>query len=583
MRKKEKKAADNSVLRVRIIKYCFYICLFLIVGRAFAIKNFSCPSLKKITLNTYCKEIEVNEKRGTIFDRNKEVFAISLDAWDIALRPEFTKNFRDYKAVAEITGLKESEVRKKFNSGSNFVYLKRKASKNEVEKLYALEKNLNLDHRFFEILKTNKRVYPNKNLGAAVIGFTNRNNQSTGIERQYNHLLEGSNTQIPIISAGKGNWYKDPEFTDLKTAPGNDLHLTIDKNIQHIAEKALERAVTKFKAKDGKAVVIDPDTGEILAMAQYPFFNPNTYWKAPIHALNNRNTLDAFEPGSVLKVFLAAGAIDKEFCSKNSIFYCQNGTYKVGPVTIHDTKPHKWLQVSDIIKYSSNIGAVKIAELVGKKPFYQILRDFGFGEKTGLDVPLETAGILREPDYWTTVDTSNISFGQGMSASSVQLASAVSAIANKGYLLKPYLVKKITSPSGKVIFSNSKEIKRRVISEKTAAAISKMMEKTITEGTGSNAAPLGYSAAGKTGTSQKLEPDGRYSRKKYISTFLGFAPADKAEIAVMIAIDEPTEEYYGGVVAAPVFKEITTKTLSYMNILPQGITIALSGGSNELR
>jgi cell division protein FtsI (penicillin-binding protein 3) len=582
MRQKQTKTDKNFVLRLRVVKYFFYICLFLIVGRAFAIQNFSCPSLKKITLNTYIKEIEVSEKRGTIFDRNKEVLAISIDAWDIALRPELKKNFNDYKTLAKITGLSQTEVKEKLTSDSAFVYLKRKASETEVEKLYSLSKNQNFDHRFLEIIKTSKRVYPNKNLGAQVIGFTNLNQQSTGIESQYNHMLQGSKTQIPIISAGKGNWYKNPEFCP-DTSPGNNIHLTIDKNIQHIAEKALERAVTKFKANDGKAVIMNPRTGEILAMAQYPFFNPNVYWKSSPSSWNNRNTLDAFEPGSVLKVFLAAGAIDKEFCSKNSIFYCQNGTYKVGPVTIHDTKPHKWLQVSDIIKYSSNIGAVKIAELVGKKPFYEILNDFGFGQKTGLDVPVETSGILRQPNSWTKVDTSNISFGQGMSASTVQLAAAVSAIANKGCLLKPYLVKKITSPSGKVLFSNKKQIKKRVISEKTASVISKMMEKTITEGTGSNAAPLGYSAAGKTGTSQKLEPNGKYSREKYISTFLGFAPAENPEIAVMIAINEPKEEYYGGVVAAPVFKEIATKTLSYMNILPQGITIALSGGLNESR
>ncbi|MDY0131382.1 MAG: penicillin-binding protein 2 [Desulforegulaceae bacterium] len=582
MRIKEKKAATNSVLRIKIIKYIAYLCLFLIIGRAFVIQNFSCPALKKITLNTYSKKIEVNEKRGTIFDRNKEVLAISLDAWDLALRPEFKQNFSDYQTISEITGLKKSEVKTKFDSSSSFVYLKRKASKNEVEKIHALEKKLNLDHRLFEVIKTSKRVYPNKNLGAPIIGFTNLNQQRTGAEYTYNHLLEGSTTQIPIISAGKGNWYKNPDFNH-KTNPGNDIYLTIDKNIQYIAEQALERIVTKFKAKDGKAVVINPNTGEVLAMAQYPFFNPNVYWKSDPQSWNNRNTLDAFEPGSILKIFLAAGAIDKEFCSKNSIFYCQDGKYKIGSVTIHDTKPHKWLQVSEIIKFSSNIGAVKIGELVGRESLYQILKDFGFAKKTGLDVPIETSGVLREPNLWTKVDTSNISFGHGMSASSVQLATAVSTIANKGYLLKPYLLKKITNPLGEEIFSNTKKIKKRVISEKTAIAITKMMEKTITEGTGSNAAPKGYSAAGKTGTSQKLEPNGKYSREKYISTFLGFAPADKAEIAVMVAINEPIEGYYGGIVAAPVFKEIATKTLSYMNVLPEGITIALSRGTNEVR
>lgn len=582
MRKKEKNSKTNCVIRVRVIKYFFYICLLLIMGRAFIIQNFSCPALKQITLNTYSKEISIKEKRGTIFDRNREVLAISVDAWDVAVRPDLANDFKNYRLISEITGLKESEVRKKMQSNSNFVYLKRQASKEEVEKLCRLEKDNNIDTRFFEILKTNKRVYPNKTLGAPVIGFTNRNNQRTGIEYQYNQLLEGSNTQIPIISAGKGHWYKDPDYEG-KTRPGKNIHLTIDKNIQYIAEKALESSVNKFKALDGKAVVIDPNTGEILAMAQYPFFNPNVYWESSPQSWNNRNALDAFEPGSILKVFLAAGAIEKNYCNKNSIFYCQNGSYQIGPVTIRDTKPHKWLQVTDIIKYSSNIGAAKIAEVVGKKPFYGILKDFGFGEKTGLDVPVETTGILRPPESWTKVDTSNIAFGQGMAASTIQLASAVSVIANKGFLIKPYIVKKITDQTGSEFFPNSNKVKKRIISEKTASIITSMMEKTITEGTGTNAAPVGYSAAGKTGTSQKLEPNGKYSRKKYISTFFGFAPVKDPKIAVVIAINEPKEDYYGGVVAAPVFKEITTKTLSYLNILPEGITIALRGTPDEGR
>ncbi|MDY0361598.1 MAG: penicillin-binding protein 2 [Desulforegulaceae bacterium] len=582
MRKKEKKNKPDTISRVRFIKYCFYICLFIILGKAFVTQNFPSSSLKQITLNTYSKEITIKEKRGSIFDANNEVLAISIDAWDIAIRPQFKKDFSKYNLIAEITGINESKIREKINSDSNFVYLKRQASIEEIEKLCCLEKEYNIDSRFLEILKTNKRVYPNKDICAPVIGFSNRNNQRTGIESKYNNFLEGSNNQIPIISAGNGHWYKNPDF-DCITKPGNNIYLTIDKNIQHFAEKAIANAVTKYEAIDGKAVVMNPNTGEILAMAQYPSFNPNVYWKSSPHSWNNRNTLDAFEPGSILKVFLAAGAIEKNFCNKNSIFYCQNGSYKIGPVTIHDTKPHKWLPVTDIIKYSSNIGAAKIAELVGKEPLYEILKDFGFGDKTEIDLPLETSGILRPPQQWTKVDTSNISFGQGMSASTVQLVTAVSAIANGGSLLKPYLVKKITDQNGNTLISNSPKIKKRAISKKTAAIITEIMEKTIVEGTGTNAMPAGYSAAGKTGTSQKLEKNGKYSRKKYISTFFGFAPSKNPEIAIVIAINEPKEEYYGGIVAAPVFKEIASQALSYMNILPKGITIALKEGSNEVR
>jgi cell division protein FtsI (penicillin-binding protein 3) len=574
---KKQKNSCNFLLRIRLIKYCFYICILAVIGRAFIIQNFSDAGLREQTLNIYSKKITLKEKRGSIFDRNGEVLAISVDSWDIGLRPGFKGNFSDYAKLGEITGLTPGEVKNKLSSNSSFTFLKRKASEQEIKKLTELEKEYSLDSRLFEKIKTHKRIYPNKELAGAVIGFSNMNSQKTGIEREYDEVLKGDTAEVPIVSAGKGNWYKKPYYNDKEIKPGKDVYLTLDKNIQHIAEEALEKTIQKFKAKNGKAVVMNPKTGEVLAMAQYPFFNPNSYSDFSSHQWNNRNALDSFEPGSVLKVFLAAGAIESEFCTKNSIYYCQNGSYKIGPVTIHDTKPYKWLPVSDIIKYSSNIGATKIAETVGRNSFYKILKDFGFGEKTGIDLAVETRGILRPSNQWTKVDTSNIAFGQGITASSIQMTTAVSVIANNGDLLKPYMVKEIKDSDGKVYNRFSKTVKKKVLSEHTAETLKQIMANVITQGTGKNAQPSGYTAGGKTGTSQKLTPEGKYSREKYISTFLGFAPAKDPEIAVMVAIDEPKEAYYGGIVAAPVFKDITTKTLRYLNVLPEDITVALKG------
>ena len=566
--------------RIRIIKYLFYCCIAAISARAFLIQNFSGSKLKDMTTNIYSKQIVIEKKRGAILDRNGEVLAMSIDSWDIGLRPEYKNQFSDYKNLSKILGISEKKLKDKFNSKSVFTYLQRKVSQNVADKLKKFQKESGTDHRLFELLKTHKRVYPNRDLAAAVIGFSNMENERTGIEKKYNDFLQGETVSIPIISVGKGNWYSDS--TDFSEAsPGNDVYLTIDKKIQHIAETALKKGVEKYSAENGKAIVMDPETGEILAMAQYPFFNPNAYWKYQPRTWYNRHVFDAFEPGSIMKIFLVAGAIESEYCTPNSIFYCKNGSYQIGPVTIHDTKAYKWLQVTDIIKYSSNIGATRIAEVVGNKPFYKILRGFGFGEKTGIDVSIETTGLLRKPSQWTKIDASNISFGQGLSASSIQIVTAASAIANNGELLKPSLVKKVVSGNGRTLYSSEKTVRKKILSDNTASIIRQMMKTTVEDGTGKNAKPQGYTVGGKTGTSQKLDKTGKYSRKKYLATFLGVAPADKPKIVVLVAIDEPKNKYYGGIVAAPVFKEIVSKSLRYMNVIPSAITIAANNGEKH--
>lgn len=565
----------NPLNRIRFIKYIFYICFISISVRAFLVQNFSNEELVNSTQGIYKSSITIEKKRGTIFDRNGEVLAMSIDAWDIGIRPGLKKKPIDIKEISKITNTSQSFLTKKFNSNSSFTYIKRKASKETIDKIKDHIKESKVPSNLFEFVKTHKRVYPNRSLAAAVIGFSNLANTKTGIEKKYDYHLKGDKVTIPIVSAGKGNWY--PEYSKYSSAkPGKDIYLTIDKKIQHITETALKKGVEKYNAKDGKAIVLNPETGEVLAMAQYPFFNPNTYWKHKPKTWYNRNAFDAFEPGSIMKVFLVAGAIESEYCTKNSIFYCKDGSYKIGPVTIHDTKAHKWLQVTDIIKYSSNIGVARIAEVVGKKPFYNILRDFGFGEKSGIDVPVETAGILRRPEQWTRVDTSNIAFGQGISASSIQVVKAAAAIANNGVLINPSLVKNIVQSNGEVTRLTYLKKKKKILSKRTALELKKMMELVVEDGTGKNAKPEGYDVAGKTGTSQKLTKEGTYSRKKYIATFLGFAPSKKPELVVLVAVNEPKDKYYGGDVAAPVFKDIVSKSLHYMNIPPSDMTIALN-------
>jgi cell division protein FtsI (penicillin-binding protein 3) len=351
---------------------------------------------------------------------------------------------------------------------------------------------------------------------------------------------------------------------------GRNLVLTIDSTVQYIAEKALAEAVEKFSAKSGMAVVMDPKTGALLALAQVPLFNPNALTDFNRKVWRNRIITDPFEPGSTMKIFSAAAAIESGSCSPSSIFYCENGAYKMGSHIIHDTHEHGWLSLQQIVKYSSNIGAVKFSAATGSEHLFKTLRNFGFGEKTGIDCPGETAGSLAPYQRWTKVDAGTIAFGQGVSVSALQLVTAISAVANKGILMRPYAVQAITDHYGRLIRSFGPKRIRRAISEKTAGTLTRIMQTVITDGgTGVNAALDGYSVCGKTGTAQKIDENGRYSNEKYVASFVGFAPVENPKIAVLVVVDEPQKEHYGSSVAAPAFKTIAQKTLDYMNIAPK--------------
>ena len=312
-----------------------------------------------------------------------------------------------------------------------------------------------------------------------------------------------------------------------------------------------------------------PATGEVLALAHYPFFNPNSYRDFRRELWRNRAITDSFEPGSTMKIFTVAAAIDSGVCSPSTIFYCENGEYRIGRNTIHDTKSHGWLSLQQIVKYSSNIGSVKMAEKLGPHKLYDYLRAFGFGQRSGITCPGETAGSLSSFKAWSAIDAGAISFGQGISVSAIQLITAASAIANDGMLMRPLLVKEITDRNGRMVKRFSPEPVRRVVSSHNAATVRRILKTVITEGgTGVNAALKGYSSGGKTGTAQKIDDSGTYAKGRYLTSFVGFAPADHPELAILVIVDEPKVHAYGGIVAAPVFRQIALETLSYLNIPP---------------
>jgi len=548
-----------------IIGGIFALFFTAIAIKATYLQVFRGPWLSQKAADQYEVSYKSSGKRGTIFDRNLREMAVSIDVESIAAHPQQVENTKKVAgSLSRILDIKRRVLTKKLYSKKKFVWIKRKVTPKEAEAV----KKLDIDG--LDFIPEHKRFYPNKTLASQLIGFTDIDDHGLeGLEFYYNDDLAGSAFKYTVLRDANGRRFEAENSAD-SSFSGKNLVLTIDSTIQYIAEKALAETVKEYSAKSGMAVVMVPKTGALLAMAQVPLFNPNALNGFNRKVWRDRIITDPFEPGSTMKIFSAAAALESGNCSSSSIFYCENGAYKMGNHIIHDSHEHGWLSLQQIVKYSSNIGAVKFSALTGPEYLFKTLRDFGFGEKTEIDCPGETAGSLTPYQRWTKVDAGTIAFGQGVSVSALQLITAVCAVANKGVLMRPYVVQAITDHYGRLIKSFGPKSVRRVISEKTARTITRIMQTVITEGgTGVNAALDGYSVCGKTGTAQKIDENGRYSNEKFIASFIGFAPVENPKIAVLVVVDEPQKEHYGSEVAAPAFKAIAQKTLDYMNLAPK--------------
>jgi cell division protein FtsI (penicillin-binding protein 3) len=551
--------------RVMVIGGLFTLFFIVIGVKATYLQVFRGSWLSQKAADQYEVSYKSAGKRGTIFDRNLREMAVSIDVESIAAHPRQIENPKKAAgSLSKILDMNRKTLAKKLQSKKKFVWVQRMVTPKEAE---AVKK---LDIGGLDFIAEHKRFYPNKTLAAQLIGFTDIDDHGLeGLEFYYNDVLSGSVVEYTVLRDARGQGF-EAENPSGSTSSGKNLVLTIDSTIQYIAEKALAESVKEFSAKSGMAVVMDPRTGALLAMAQIPLFNPNALSGSNRKVWRNRIITDPFEPGSTMKIFSAAAAIESGSCSSSSIFYCENGAYRMGNHIIHDSHEHGWLSLQQIIKYSSNIGAVKFSAVTGSQYLFKTLQRFGFGEETGIDCPGETAGSLAPYQRWTKVDAGTIAFGQGVSVSALQLIAAISAVANKGILMKPYAVQAITDYHGRLIKSFAPKIVRRAISEKTAGTLTRIMQTVVTQGgTGVNAALDGYSACGKTGTAQKIDENGRYSNEKFIASFVGFAPIEAPKIAVLVVVDEPQKEHYGSEVAAPAFKTIAQKTLDYMNISPR--------------
>ena len=557
----------------------FFVCLFLvIIGKTVHLQVFQGQWLSRLAAGEYEKTLTIRGKRGTIFDRNLREMAVSVDAASIAAYPRHIKKPGAVAtALSEILNLNRAALLRKITSDRTFVWIKRQSSPSEERAIRAL------GFKGFDFIPEHTRYYPNRYLAAQLLGFTGVDSRGLeGLEYYFNEELTGTERSFTVLKDALGKKF-DGDNTVEGVYRGNDLVLTIDRTIQFITEKALGEAVADFNAKSGLAVVMAPKTGAILAMANFPLFNPNAFKRYDRELWRNRIITDPFEPGSTMKIFSAAAAIESGGCTPNTIFYCENGKYRIGREVVHDTRSHGWLSLNMIIKYSSNIGAVKVSEMIGAEALHRTLRSFGFGEKTGLTCPAETSGSLSPYQRWSRIDTGVISFGHGMSVSALQLVTAAAAIANGGLLMKPYVVQEIRGRDGEPIQQYHPREVRQAVSPQTAETVKKMMASVVEpEGTGVRAALDGYTVCGKTGTAQKLNEAGEYTRDAYVGSFVGFVPAEDPQIAILVVIDELPYGSYGGTVAAPTFQKIARETLNYLNI-PAGpggdrITAGRQGG-----
>ena len=576
----KKKSNPLRWIRFRIILVgtVLGICFAVMVGRAFQLQVLEGKQLRSRAADQYKRAFHNRPKRGTIYDRNYAEIAVSLDVASICAYPgRICSPEQTASALARALNAKQEPLLEKLLSGKRFVWIKRHADPAEVSPV----RELDLDG--IDFVTESRRFYPLKNLAAQVIGFCGTDGRGLeGLEFYYDSFLKGQESSRTVLSdaLGRGFTAKDPSP---EGKPGYNLILTIDKNIQYIVEQALSEGVRGCWAKSGIALLIVPRTGAILAVAHVPRFNPNAFSQYEPWLWRNRAITDSFEPGSTFKIFLGAAALESGLCKPRSEFYCEKGAYRIGKNVVHDTRPYAALSLQDILKYSSNIGAAKVGEKVGPAYLYHKLKEFGLGSRLGVDCPGETQGSLLPVGGWSEIDAVTICFGQGISVSALQLAAAVSAIANDGILMKPYLVQGMTDAQGRAIKSFQPAAVRQVISSENAWRLTRMMERSVEKsGTGVRAALRGYRVVGKTGTAQKADlVEGGYAEDKYIASFVGFVPAENPEIAVLVVIDEPQKNHYGGVVAAPVFRRIIRETLRYLKVPPELATPECTDSGRE--
>ena len=548
---------DLSIIniKIRILFFALFLGILTLWIRDFYIQIVWRKDLLKKSSHQYWKKELVNGPRGEIFTSDDVLVATSVILNSVFAVPKDIDNIdKTSRNLAKILDLSPGYIKKKLKTKRNFVWLKRRISDKEAKKI------ADLHPKGIHLTEEMARVYPQKIMAGQLIGFVGVDNQGLeGLEKSLDKQLSGEKKYFLVQRDGRGHLLYAPGQLKSSIA-GKDIELTLDSRIQTICEKALAAGVKKNRGNYGIALVVEVKTGNILAWAQYPFFNPNSFRNSSPAIWRNRIALDMFEPGSTIKPLIVVAAMENKVCNLNKIYYCEKGKWKFEDVIIRDTHPHSWLSVARIIRYSSHIGAAKIGLDVGAQRLFAFLNKIGFGSTTRLPLPGEAKGIFRDVSEWTKVDLANISFGQGISTTALQLVRAYLIIANHGVFTPLHLIEDY----------DDNNQRKRVISRRVSDAILGVLKDVVEkDGTGRLARIEGMEIGGKTGTSQKVE-HGKYSRKKYVACFIGLYPALDPKYLAFVLVDEPKENIYGGVVAAPIVREIFKKIFPLDTSLTQG-------------
>ena len=558
--------ARNSrfyLLAAMLVFWCMAICARLVYLQVFCYGTFV-----KQAEHQQQRAIPLAAKRGIIYDRAGRELAMSVLVDSAFAVPTEVKDLPTaVSLISRITGEDANVVLADCRAHKTFCWVARKADDETIERI----KSLNLQGIHFQ--KEPKRFYPARELAAQVLGSVGMDDSGqSGIEHEFDEELSGRPGKMFISVDARRQWFSDVET---QPEPGENIVLTIDKNIQYIAEKELDQAIHDTQAVAGTVIVENPHTGEILALANRPTFNPNLRKQITPAALTNRAVSDIYEPGSAFKMVTISAALDEKVTNPDEVFDCQMGSIVYNGMRIRDAEPHGLLPVWGVLAESSNVGAIKIALRLGEERFYKYIRAYGFGQQTGIELPGETRGITRPPSRWSKVSIAAIAMGQEIGISPIQLAGLVSTFANDGVWVAPRIVAGTVPPNGglqTVAFHPGPS--HRVISPFTAAEMRSMMQKVVLVGTGRKANLEGYSAAGKTGTAQKVDPaTGAYSRSKYVGSFAGFAPVNNPQIVVAVILDSAVGLHQGGQVSAPVFRRVAQQVLEYLHV-PHDLPLA---------
>ena len=539
----------------------FLLFLVLCIARLFYIQFFRWSYLAEIARKQHSLLVELEPRRGTIYDSNLKPQAANIAADSVYACPNEIKD-KDKEAVIRqlmpILGFDYDYLKDRLYRRKSFIWLARKITPEQSDAI----KKLNI--KGIDFIKESRRSYPNAYLASHLLGFAGLdNNGLEGLELYCDKYLKGKKGWALVLRDAR---QKKLDISDktVVAEDGYDLVLTIDEVIQYIAERELDKVYRAYHAKGASIVVLDPHTGAILAMANRPTFDLNNPAVASKDQMRNRAICDLFEPGSVFKIVTASAALDENKVKEEDKFFCENGSYKVATHILHDHRPHGELSFREVIEQSSNIGVAKVAQLLGPGVIYRYGCLFGFGQKSGVDLPGEISGVFKEPRSWSKVSIATVPMGQEVGVTAIQLADAISVIANGGQLMRPYLVSEIRDNRGYIIKKSQPRMVAKVISLDTSARMKKILIGVVEGGTGKLARLKDFSAAGKTGTAQKIEPNGTYSHTKFMASFIGFAPAEDPLVAIAVVVDEPRPVYYGGVVAAPAFKNVAGDVLKYL-------------------